>query len=185
MQDKLSHALGGKCPYVAIGKGKECGIVKGGVYIPMPEHIEMFCLSSKYSKCSQYVRYCELIMNQAESEVKDYMVSVDRRKSRRFSERFNFDLVACDANIMPRETKSFKAKTLDVSLSGLRIESPHNLAIDTIVIFAMDAEFSSENLSGVGEVKWCEPQEDSDKYEFGVAFSDYRSSKCMSKHLGI
>jgi len=185
MQDKKSHSLGGKCPCFALDNSKECGIVKGGVYIPMPEHIKMFCLSRKYPQCPQYIRYCELIMNQAEGEVKAYMVSEDRRKFQRFAELLYLDLVVCDANIIPREINGFKARTLDVSLGGLRIESPRELATDTILSFDSDPEFSSESLSGVGDVKWCRPQKDSDKFEFGIAFSDYSTSEGMRKHLGL
>lgn len=174
-----------KCPYWDLGESEECGFAQDGMYIPMPEHIRLFCLSTKYYKCRQYIRGCELMKIQAEYEFSDYLDSRDRRRLQRHPEHLYLDLLVCDRNVVPHLINSCKAKSLDVSLGGLRIESFKQLATDSVVSFVIDPEFSSDALEGVGEVKWCIPKEDSKKFESGIAFSNYSTSESLRKYLEV
>ena len=49
----------------------------------------------------------------------------------------------------------------------------------------MDPGFSSESLIGVGEVKWCKPKIDPNKFECGIAFSNYSTSESMKEYLKL
>jgi hypothetical protein len=184
-KEKLKPQHGRMCPYWALERNDECGMVKGGMYIPMPEHVRMFCLSAKYSQCRQYITGCDLMNNQTVSEKNTLKVGRDRRKLQRFAEQLPLHLVVCDINVEPRIINTYKTKTLDVSVGGLRMESPRKLNVNTIVSFELDPDFSSESLLGVGEVKWCELQNGSEKFEFGMAFADHSTSKCMGEYLEL
>lgn len=172
-----------KCPYWAIESNRECGIIKGGMYIPMPEHIRMFCHSAKYYQCQKYIKGCELINAQDEFELNELFGSRDRRRLRRYPEQFYLDLVACDKNNDSKVMKAYKAKSLDVSLGGLRVESFNEFPADAVVSFVMDPDFSSESLLGIGEIKWSAPKKDSNKFESGIAFSNYSTSESVREFL--
>jgi len=174
-----------KCPYWALEHNRECCISKGGMYIPMPEHIQMFCHSAKYYQCQTYIRGRELILAQDDFELSEFLGSRDRRRLRRYPEQVYLDLVACDRNLNPQLMKAYKAKSLDMSLGGIRVESFMEFPPEAVVSFVLDPEFSSETLLGVGEVKWCVPKKDSNKFESGIAFSNYSTSESMREYLEI
>ncbi len=174
-----------KCPYWALNSSKECGLFSGGVYIPMPKHVRTFCLAANHYQCSQYTRGCDLILAQDEYENDEFLGSGDRRRLRRYPGHLYLDLVACDKDFSSQVMNYYKAKSLDVSLGGLRVESSKELVIDDIVSFMMDPDFSSESLIGVGEVKWCKPRIGQNKFESGIAFSNYSTSESIKEYLKI
>jgi len=174
-----------KCPYWDMENRSECGITRGGMYIPMPEHVRTFCVSARYHQCSRYIQGCELAHCRDEFKVNDIMISRERRKLRRYPEQLYLDIVVCDRTRSPQLMNACKGKSLDVSLGGLRLESYRELTPDSIVSFVMDPDFSSESLLGIGEVKWCRPQNGSNKFESGIAFSNYSTSESMREHLEL
>ena len=185
MSNEASSPPGGVCPYWSMNDNEECGMSKGGVYIPLPQHVKTFCLTSRYIQCHQYIKGCEHIMLQQENRKKGVVKMDERRRLRRFSEQLNMILAVCDTKIKPPEINSFKARTIDVSLGGMRLEGPQKLTIGSIVGFELEKEFPSQGITGVGEVKWCKPQQDSDKFEFGIAFPDFNAVHGMREHLGL
>lgn len=158
---------------------------KGGLYIPLPQHMKMFCLTSQYIQCHQYIKGCEFIMMQEDNRKKGAVIMDERRKLRRFREELHLLMAVCDTKSKPPEIISFKARTLDVSLGGMRLESPEKVAKGSIVGFEMDEEFSVKGISGVGEVRWCRAQPESDKFEFGIAFPDFNATHGMREHLRL
>ena len=185
MEKGNAKTLVEKCPYWDLGSKKECGMSKGGMYIPMPDHVTMFCLSTMFSKCHQYIKGCELAMARSEYEDNGLLRDEERRRLKRYQEELCLDLVACDKNLWPHGMINHKAKTIDVSLGGLRLESSQEFSTDTVISFVMDPEFSSESLIGVGEVKWCMPKKESDSFESGIAFSNYSTSEGVKEYLKL
>jgi hypothetical protein len=173
----------GKCPYWDLESKKECGLTMGVMYIPMPEHMRTFCLSSRYHQCRRYIHGCELAHCRDEFNVNDFMISRDRRRLRRYPEHIHLDLVVCDRNNSPQLMNACKAESLDISLGGLRLESCRELNPESIVSFVMDPDFSNGSLLGVGEVKWCRRQNNSNKFETGIAFSNYSTSESVREYL--
>ena len=103
---------------------------------------------------------------------------------KRFAERLYLTLVACDPNRKPQSKIGFKAMTLDMSLGGLKIECPQELAAETVVGFELAYDQSVNELTGVGKVKWCAPQQDSDKFEIGLSFADdLDTTRAIREHL--
>lgn len=181
---KKSSPLGTICPYWSMSDNEECGMSHGGVYIPLPQHVKMFCLSAQYIQCQHYIKGCEQIMMQKDRK-KEVIRTDERRKLRRFHEELHLLLAVCDTKCKPPEIISFKARTVDVSLGGMRIEGPQKVAAGSIVGFEMDEEVSPKGISGVGEVRWCRGKPESDNFEFGIAFPDFNETHGMREHLRL
>jgi len=127
----------------------------------------------------------EMAREQSSARANEFHGGQDRRKLRRYPEELYLDIVVCDKHDGPQVMNAYKAKALDVSLGGLRIESFKEFSTDTIVSFVLDPDFSTDTLIGVGEVKWCAPNSDSSKFESGIAFSNYSSSESMREYLQL
>ncbi len=185
MKARKSKSRGGKCPFIVSENNKECGLAKGGMFIPMPEHVKMLCLSQKYYQCRQYIKGLEMTNSKDISEINGFLGSIDRRRLQRYPEQIYLDLIVSDRKRDLKVLSSYKAKSLDVSLGGLRLESYKKINKNTAVSFVMDPDFSSESLLGFGEVMWCKPKKDSNKFESGIAFSSFSTSESMREYLEL
>lgn len=112
-----------------------------------------------------------LLFNGNEHMKNNDAVVNERRRYPRFVQHVYLKLFVCNPNTKASRITYFKAKTLDISRGGLRIESPWEFTPGSIVGFKAD-NISSHNISGFGEVKWCRHSEKSENFEFGIAFPD-------------
>lgn len=172
-----------KCPHWTENNGDECKMTKGGLYIPMPEHVSMFCMSSRYAHCHQYIRGEELLQEAARNF--GYIVEDGRRRYRRVSDRFQLVLSSCDDDMTPLSVLDDHAFTLDLSLGGMRLESRRKISTGRPVAFAFSRDFTIPDLSGTGEVRWCEPDRDSGGFVAGLEFSDGTMSRAIGSHMGL
>ena len=174
-----------KCPFWSGDNIEECGISKGGMFIPMPEHITMFCTSVNFPKCKQYIRGCGPATEHEKKHNNNSLNESDRRRMRRFPEQIYLDFIINDTNSTGTSGRNYKAKTIDVSLGGLRIESYNELRADSIISFILNPEFSEKELLGIGEVKWCKPKKSTNKYESGISFANFSTSEGIRQYLGL
>ena len=183
MTKDKKKSIANQCPYWSTDNSHECKMTKGGLYIPMPEHVDMFCSKSLYSQCHQYLRGLELMQETARKY--GFIVEGGRRKYRRVSDRTILSLSACDSSRNLLELLDGKAFTVDLSLGGMRLESSKEIKKDSLVSFKFSPDFSIPNLSGIGEVKWCDPIENSEHFQAGVAFADFELTQAIGSHLGL
>ena len=183
MADNKKNPPANQCPYWSPHNSHECKMTKGGLYIPMPEHVDMFCSKPQYVQCHQYLRGCELLKETARKY--GFIVDGGRRKYRRVSDRTTLSLSACDDSRNLLELLDDNAFTVDLSLGGMRLESSKEIQKDSLISFQFSPDFSIPNLSGMGEVKWCEPIENSDHFQAGVAFADFELTQAIGSHLGL
>jgi len=169
------------CPYWA-SSSQECRIVKGGVYLPMPEHISLFCQTKSFVLCHQYVIGCEAI-SEAIELYHESLESDRRRKQHRVKEEVPVSIVRMDA--AGKEQTPFSATTLDMSLGGIRIQTQEELLPDLKVYFVFNDEFSVPNWSGLGEVRWTRKVVENDVFESGMAIVDNVSCHAIGQHFGI
>src|SRR5512136_659872 len=109
-------------------------MTRGGLFIPMPEHIKMFCKSQSYGKCYHYLKECEQFISQPNKQ--NVVASGrDRRRFERVAGRYSLVLASCDGMGRPQEMMTDKACTLDLSLGGMRFESPSSLPVRRMVAF--------------------------------------------------
>ena len=181
--DSLQNYSAKKCPYWINGDGSECKMTKGGLFLPMPDHISIFCTTSRFTQCHQYIRGEELLQETARK-----FGCVDeegRRKYRRVADRFQLTLSSCDEDMNPAEILDDKAFTVDLSLGGIRLETRRQVQPSGIVAFSFGSDFSIPDLSGTAEVRWCEPDHDKDGFVAGLEFSDCRMSQAIGSHMGL
>ena len=173
------------CPYTGQGEGQECKMTKGGLYIPMPEHIEMFCQTPKFVECHQYIRGSELLKETAQKY--GFILDGSRRRYRRVLDRFMVSLAVCDENGTPKEILDENAHTIDISLGGMRIDSSSDIAGRGLIAFEFGSDFVMPILEGVGEIKWAtEIKGNGGKgFHAGVAFLDSRISHAIGTHMGL
>lgn len=183
MTNSKKNSTDKKCPYWSKQNSHECKMTKGGLYIPMPEHVDMFCSKPQYSQCHQYLRGRELLQETARKY--GFIVEGGRRKYRRVPDRTLVSLSSSGSGKNVLELLDDKAFTVDLSLGGMRLESNKKIKKDSLVSFQFSSDFSIPNLQGNGEVKWCEPLEDSDSFQVGVAFSDFELTQAIGSHLGL
>ncbi len=181
--DPIKKRLGSQCPYWSRNRSKECGMIKGGLYIPMSEHVEMFCNSAKFGLCHQYIRGCELINESAKKY--GYITDGGRRRFRRVADRLPLRVALCDEDGKKRKILDDQAVTLDLSLGGLRFESNTRIDKDTIVAFEFGGNFPIHDSAGVGEIKWCAPSGRQNRFEAGMAFADFSMTQAVGAHLGL
>jgi len=110
------------------------------------------------------------IITRKKGKKKEDIVMNERRKFPRYSEQLYLKLYFFDTNAVPSKIINFKARTLDSSYGGFRIEGPQELTKGSIIGFESDDDITSHSISGIGEVKWCNPSEQHDYFEFGIAF---------------
>jgi len=173
MTMKAPCAVRAKCPYWSARNDESCEMYSGGVYLPLPHHVKMYCLSPQYISCHQYIRGQEQMPPQEKrGERRAGKIREERRKFRRVAEQLPLRMHVRDARIDGAPGNDFRARTLDVSLGGFRIEGPLQVAPGTIVCFAGDGDISARHISGTGEVRWCRPSRKPHRFEFGIAFPD-------------
>ena len=183
MTGENKKLTGEQCPYCSSDNSHECKMTKGGLYIPMPEHVDIFCSKPQYTGCHQYLRGCELMQETARKY--GFIVDGGRRKYRRVSDRTALSLSSCDKGRKLLELIDDKAFTVDLSLGGMRFESVKEIKKDSLVSFQFPSDFSIPNLSGMAEVKWCEAIDNSNRFQAGVAFADFELTQAIGSHLGL
>ncbi len=179
----MKNRRGEKCPHWVEENANACNMTKGGLYIPMPEHIEMFCSTGRYGRCSQYLRGSEMIHEDAEKY--GFVTSQGRRRYRRVTERIALSLFAGGADAGSGKLLDDKAFAIDLSLGGLRMESRQQLLPNDIIALQFGSDFSAPGLSGSAQVRWCEAKNDEDVYQAGIAFEDLRLTQAVGTHLGL
>ncbi len=159
-----------------------CAKSKGGIFIPMDDHIENFCLSANCSNCPQLQ---SAVCRQLTA---DTSRGVNRRRAVRVDAQEPVTLQAPSrSHLLPvpitTAIKKLAAKTLDISVSGMRLFVPVPLYQDSIVEFSFDGQFPEQLQHGQGKIQWCNKQIDEPGYQMGVAFADSKISKVLEGYL--
>ncbi|MFW8602088.1 PilZ domain-containing protein [Desulfobacterota bacterium M19] len=176
---KIPDKKTSSCPYLS--NNSDCLMITGGLYLPLPEQIKMFCQSASFHQCHQYISGCEKISNTApliESE------KINRRRYRRIPEHLNLTLCDCSTN-HESKLRDIPASTVDIGMGGLMFKSTQRIAPDTELIFVMDNnELFNSGLDGRGIVRWSTPDtKDPDFFLAGLSFSDNSSKQAVGRSL--
>ncbi|MCK5336445.1 MAG: PilZ domain-containing protein [Gammaproteobacteria bacterium] len=82
----------------------------------------------------------------------------ERRQDARFLVDDNFEIKILFTSDNPRVLgKTFACSAVDVSKSGLQINSEHPLAIKSVLDLSITVKDSNRNYLVTGDVKWCKP----------------------------
>lgn len=170
------------CPYWS-GTCQECRMAKGGVYLPMPEHVGLFCCTKSFIQCHQYILGCGVIR-----EVVEQYRSLEqdnRRKFSRVKEEVPLSISVNSATGCADAPELISAITLDMSLDGMRIQTQVALPAEEQVFFEFDNEFSVPNWKGMAQVRWSKKAHGADLFEAGMAIVDNESFHAIGQHIGV
>ena len=171
------------CLYLNDGQVVYCEVSAGGIFIPMPEHIEKFCRSVHPQRCYHYLKSNELLQHYEKYNSSDF--SETRRLHRRFNQKFPLFVDTSSGGVAPQAIKYTGAFTVDLSLGGLQVSTIKELEPEQKVSFLFDGAFSKPFWKGLGEVRWCKPVEPENRFLAGLSFIDQSHKSIMAHHLGV
>jgi len=169
------------CPYFQRGNNGECQMLRGGLYIPLSAHIEIFCTTIKYTSCPQFMRGKALIQESIRRSVE---ISDSRRRFPRIRNRFPTTISTCDEKGRPVQVIDREAITLDLSLGGIKISSYSEIPTNKILHFSFREDFNQVPITGIGEVRWCRHAEGPRPFQAGLSFLDNTPPE-VSERLGL
>ena len=176
---KISNlGTGGGCPYWQ-ESSLECKVTKGGLYLPMPAHVETFCRNENFIQCHQYVRGGA---RPGFSLADDQM---SRRRHHRMPARLALRLLDPEASDQ-EAVLCEDARAVDLSLGGLRLESGMNFPVNRKLRLVFGDDFAVPSWVGEGEVRWSrEASSEIPCFYAGIAFTDSHTQEAVSRHLGL
>ncbi len=156
-------------------------MTKGGLYIPLPEHMEEFCKTPRFPECQQYLRGRQLLRQTAREEA----IQDSRRHFPRHRNRLPLVLSSCDAHGKPVDIIDSDAITIDLSLGGLGLQSAKKLPLARVLHFQLLSPQHNKRFSGIGEVRWSIPDRESGRYRAGLSFVDNTISQELHHHFNL
>ncbi len=108
-----------------------------------------------------------------------------RRRHRRVAGRIPLRVYVCDNAFNRVEIADDGAVAVDLSLGGIRIESHKKMTQNELVSLEFSSGLAISEVSGLGEVRWCESKDGTDLFEAGVVFSDFGLTEAIGAHLGL
>jgi hypothetical protein len=174
----LSHKKTEHCPFWST-TSRECRICKGGLFIPLDDHIEAYCNTSDYQHCLQYTMHPG---NNLQDNDKANQAT-NRRKFARVEARLKITLVRYNHSGKIGSHCSGFAKTIDLSCGGMRLTTDKPLTNNSIVLFSFDSSSISILPECVGQVAWCNKAIDVPGYQAGITFQDDRIIEAMNLYL--
>ncbi len=171
-----------KCSFLSLNEEQACSLTKGGIYIPLPEHIEMFCKTPHYIECEQYSRGQKLSSELPSDEA---FIDNGRREFRRIPDILALTLASCDETGHPCQILDAHACTIDLSPGGMQLESRHALMMNNLIAFTFGPHFSTPNHTGIGQIRWCREVNEPDLFHAGLSFIDASTKQALGHHMGI
>lgn len=157
------------CPYWVFQANNQCTLYKGGVFLPLEEHVARYCCSSVYQHCPQYQRGCANLEDAARKH--GLSLADSRRHHARLTTKIPLRLYACDQQGQTVTLLSDQAQTVDLSVGGLGMLSVEELQAGQEVAVHFDGGFSIPGLSSRGEIRWCRSR-GAEYFQAGIAFAE-------------
>jgi len=153
----------------------------GGLYLPLPEHIESFCKTSNYGKCYHYIVGCEQIRNAA-PKVENGVVN--RRRYRRVMERLPLVLSEPILDGDGATLIDDSAYTFDMSMGGVGFVTSRRIPPKTKVRFTLRDSGGGLPLIGAGIVQWATSNSsDSTLFLSGLSFTDKKCQQIVGRRM--
>jgi hypothetical protein len=169
------------CPFWS-ALSLKCQICKGGLFIPLDDHIEVYCKTPYYPHCLQYALRPE---NHLEIIGKSKQNNRNRRKFMRVEACYNITLVRLIHSGKVVSHFSTFARTLDLSSGGMRLTTNKPLVNDSVLQFSFDNSFPVGLQECIGQVAWCNKEIDAPGYQAGISFQDDQTIEAMGLYLGL
>ncbi|MBU1567112.1 MAG: PilZ domain-containing protein [Proteobacteria bacterium] len=169
------------CPFWS-ALSMKCQICKGGLFIPMDDHMEAYCKTLNFPQCLQYSLHPK---NHLEINAKESQGNRNRRNFGRVEACHKITLVKLIHSGKIVSHFSTFAKTLDLSSGGMRVTTNKPLLNDSIIQFSFGDSFPKDLHEATGLVVWCNKEIDDPSYQAGISFQDSHLIKAMGLYLGL
>jgi len=160
------QAEGACCPFWS-NLAQKCRISSDGLFIPLDDHIDLYCTTADYSLCLQYS------MNNDIPDIADDVAELqNRRNFPRVEAQYRVTLVKITETGRLAKHFSLHATTLDISNGGMRLATSEQLVDDTRIAFSFIDNLPKGLQSGIAKIKWSKKNEATGTYHAGLAFED-------------
>ena len=169
-----------RCPFWS-AKAAKCTICDNGLFIPLDNHVEAFCKTSRFPACMQYALYSE---NHIDLQEKVRNSEVNRRKYLRIESSHTISLIKIfeSGNLVSQEP--YRALTIDISKNGMRLATDKPLVRNALVEFSFDDYFPLNIHEATGQIEWCNKQVDEPGYQAGVSFQGNHVIETLDRICG-
>ncbi|MDR3088538.1 MAG: PilZ domain-containing protein [Desulfobulbaceae bacterium] len=164
------------CPFWS-NFAQKCRISSDGLFIPLDDHIDIYCTSQDYSLCLQFS------MNNDVPEIIDDVAELENRRNfPRVEAQYRVTLVKITETGRLAKHFSLHATTVDISKGGMQLATNEQLVDDTRIAFSFIDNLPKEMQSGIAKIKWSKKNETTGAYHAGLAFEDL-PSKAIGAYL--
>lgn len=171
----------GRCPYLS-ESGHECLMTNGGLYIPMPEHINTLCLTPIFCQCYQYIQGCSTVRELAGQLGCNSMDS--RRRYSRITTRIPLQISDCGHDGRGATVLDHEAFSVDLSFGGIRLESRIPMPLQGKIAFVAGSIGNISRWEGQGEVRWTDELENG-VFQSGLMVTDKKTFQAIGQHLSL
>ncbi len=178
MKKKVRHMV---CPFWS-PIAKICKVQATGLFIPLDDHIQMYCKRPEHILCQQY-RLSQDGGQETEKAGPEIQAG-NRRQYPRVKSSHQLTLVRLSTSGHVISQDSSRASTLDLSSGGMCLTTREMLMNDSMIQFHFKNSLSSSLKSGLARVKWCVPADNDLEYHVGLAFQNDQVIQAMSDYLG-
>ena len=169
------------CPFWH-SQSSSCMKCKGGLLIPLDDHVDVYCTAPDFSGCLQYSCQAD---NQMENPDGGVISLQNRRKLRRHTASHKISVTKLTGSSEAISQSSTVAIALDVSEEGMRLSTPVPFANGTALQFFIHDPSTEDLQLGVGQVAWCNKYIDEPGYQAGVIFQGKSYAEAMGVYPGI
>ncbi|PLX48514.1 MAG: hypothetical protein C0613_10860 [Desulfobulbaceae bacterium] len=166
------------CPFWLPTCNQACSLTSRGLYLPLPEHILRFCDTSSWRLCPRYVSQGDPLRPFQRST--QHVDKEGRRRHRRFSRHHQLFLVAAALDNQRREAR---ARTIDLSAGGMRIETACALPQNSRITFTFAQGSPFLDCTGTAEIRWRRPAGHAGFQQYGLRFTDAANSLPLQEYL--
>jgi len=145
----------------------------------MEDHVDRYCTTDNYPNCLQYSHQ---VSNQLQFADENIYSFINRRRFVRIKLERQVTLIPTGV-IVDRHNLHNKARTLDLSVGGMRLTTEMPLQNDSEIQFSFDEIQSEQMLAGKGYIAWCNKQIDEPGYQAGIVFGEKNFSKEIGSYL--
>ncbi len=162
--------------------GQTCKIRNEGLFIPLGDHVEVYCKGSEYPLCKQF-----LLLERAQNQAADARASSNKDERRHFpriksNHRLTFIRLSDSGHAICLQPSA--ANTLDISTGGMRMSTRELLLHGSIIQFQFVPPFDSNVHAGLAKVKWCMPANNNIFYYAGLSFQSDHIIKEVDAYIG-
>ena len=159
----------------------KCRVSKGGLFIPLDDHIETYCKTIDYPNCIQHTLHSQNRLKIVERANQNK----NRRKFSRVDACYKITLVRLINTGAVVSHHSAFAETLDLSSGGMRLATNTPLKNDSVLKFSFGNDFPESVQEGIGQVAWCNKEIDNPGYQAGISFQNEQTIEAMDFFLGM